>query len=463
MYVSVGVPGGGATPSARAVSEQRGAGPERGSPLPPNIGDDVVDLTGELIRIDSSNPFRTTERCDGSWQIDGNEEGMVELLEPRLKALGLKTRRQSCGNGQSNLLAEKGSGSRALLLYGHMDTVEVKAGWTREEALCPRLAERKVNGRNEQVLYGLGSNDMKGGLAAILIALQGFEPRGYRIKVAFGVDEEHWSLGSHVLVREGGFLDDVCAALVPEVGDSEGEHLGPGSLTVGRRGRIEWEVEVPGVAAHGSFAGSRQVFNAVAAAARIALALEDPGLELPSYSHSEDIPAICAGQFVSRIEGGQGTLSIPDRATLIVDRSMVPGEDPATATHRLRDHLEGLWREGVLWPGVEEGSRPGPPLVKQRFRPTPYLKPYVVPDGHPFLEYVESTVRGIVGRTERQIGLSVADENRLGGEAGIPVIVVGPHGEECHAPWEWVSVSSLHRLVEVYRELIEGLPAKVLR
>ena len=62
-----------------------------------------------------------------------------------------------------------------------MDTVEVAKDWQTDPFIIHEEGDK---------LIGLGVNDMKGGLAAILSAIQGFTPKGFKLKVVFGADEE---------------------------------------------------------------------------------------------------------------------------------------------------------------------------------------------------------------------------------------------------------------------------------
>src|SRR3989338_1206630 len=108
-----------------------------------------------------------------------NEKELVEFLEVYLKDLGFSVSRQFVSENRFNIIAEKGSGSKSLLFYGHMDTVPVYGSWNTNPFI---LSE------NEDLLYGLGVNDMKGGLVAILKAVENKNPKDYKLKIAFGVD-----------------------------------------------------------------------------------------------------------------------------------------------------------------------------------------------------------------------------------------------------------------------------------
>ncbi|TNE50008.1 MAG: M20 family peptidase [Deltaproteobacteria bacterium] len=416
---------------------------------------DVVALCKNLIAIDSINPFRTEISPTGEVVIDGKEEEILAYCEGLLQDAGFATRRQDCGGGRQNLIAEKGEGVVSLLLYGHVDTVEVKEGWTYEEALSPVVRTREVDGKAVETLVGLGSNDMKGGVAAMLCAAMKAEFDGYKLKVVLGCDEEFWSLGSHCLVHDSDVLDDVGLILVPELGESTvapkpGEML----VTLGRCGRAELVIDVPGTGGHGAEPHRRDRVNAVTQAAYIAVAIEEYSHTLPVYypfpgsqQHVE------SSALVTRIEGGQGLLSIPDKAQIIVNRVLVPGETPESAQDDLEDLLLQLRETGAIQP-VSYGAQEHWPSVSIRPRPTPPLLPYCMDPQEPTIARALKRVK-THGPLQCGMGLSVADENRFGGEAKKPVLVIGPRGEDSHAAYEWVTIPSLHRLESTYLDLIQ--------
>ncbi|MEM1010261.1 MAG: hypothetical protein AAGJ35_14800, partial [Myxococcota bacterium] len=123
------------------------------NPTPPS----VIEICRKLIAIPSINPFQTQHMPDGQVAIAGTEQDILDFCQAFLRQYGWSVTRQACGAGRENLIAEHGSGPQTCILYGHVDTVEVKEGWTRNEALTPRLGQEYVDGQQESVLYGLGS------------------------------------------------------------------------------------------------------------------------------------------------------------------------------------------------------------------------------------------------------------------------------------------------------------------
>ena len=162
--------------------------------------DKVITDTQALIRIDSQNPGVGEAEC-GEW------------VTRRLSEMGVSPISTNVRDNRDNIMATvKGGDSPRLVILGHLDTVPIGAGWTKE----PLGAEIRDN-----KIYGRGACDMKGGVAIALGVLealrsQNITPAGDVVFVAT-VDEEAPDMaGAHHLV-ESGFLraDDQVIALEP--------------------------------------------------------------------------------------------------------------------------------------------------------------------------------------------------------------------------------------------------------
>ncbi|HLW01124.1 MAG TPA: M20/M25/M40 family metallo-hydrolase [Ktedonobacterales bacterium] len=386
---------------------------------------EIQELLAQLVSINSAFPGVPSD------PDRPGEQQLAVFIEHLLKEAGFAVQRQYVTAERFNILAERGQGVRALLLSGHMDTVPAVAGWQTNPW------EPQIDGDR---LTGLGSCDMKGGLAAILQAVEDAQPQSYKLKLAFLVDEEHISWGAHTLVQSG-WMSDVVAVLVPEIGTSGGgEQPGPQRMTLGRQGRVDLDIHVQGRSAH---AGNAEAgVSALLRAAIVALALQRlPLAEHPQLGRSR----ATIRRFVSEAKG----LSIPEVAELCIDRHLVPPETIESARQDVTDLIERLFQEGTLTPDPDL-----PITVSVPERPTPYLMPYVISPTEPFVQLVGQVVRDHLGLVSHHYAFSVADENYFGVTLGLPVIVLGPAGGNHHAPGEWVSISSLKQLVSIYRDIL---------
>ncbi|MFA4983590.1 MAG: M20/M25/M40 family metallo-hydrolase [Candidatus Micrarchaeia archaeon] len=363
--------------------------------------------------------------------IFGNESRLGEFLEQQLKEAGFETRRIPISDGRFNVVGERGTRGKPVLFYGHMDTVPVYGNWKSDP-----FAIREEGGN----LFGLGVFDMKAGVAATLKACETATDR--RIKVAFGVDEENISEGSHALLKSG-FFSDVEVAVTGEISTARGECLGPRQITLGRRGRCVIEITVPGRSAHG--AQAEKGISAISEAARlVSLILEMDG----AIGSHELLPA--PTQFIRKINAESTSLSIPDTATIEVDRHLVVPQTPQSALSEVSLFIGGLYSRGVF--SEIDGKRI---TARLKNRATPYLAPYVTPKENPFVQSLSMIVEARAGKASYAYGTSVADENVIA-SLGIPVISIGPMGGNEHSANEWITKKSYLQLVGIFEDFIRA-------
>jgi acetylornithine deacetylase len=332
---------------------------------------DVVELTRELVRRES---------------VSGNEAECVALLADLLPGARVSGR---------NVWAARGEGERTLLLNSHTDTVPASAEWTRDPW---------DGAREDGKVRGLGSNDAKGPLAALVVAFLTAEVDG-RLVLAATCDEEIGGQGLGVLRPE---LPPIDAAIIGE----------PTGCTVcsGQRGLLRLRLHAAGKRAHAS--RPHQGENAIFKAARDLARLEGMDFGAP---HPLLGPTTLQ---VTMIEGGVAKNVVPPACTMEIDARTHPGLDNAA----LRARVEELVTSRVE-------------LVSERFAPC------ATGDD-------ESIVRAAVaasGTTPQAFG-GVSD---LFWVRDVPGIVMGPgRSEQSHAADEWIETAQLERGVAVYRETI---------
>jgi acetylornithine deacetylase/succinyl-diaminopimelate desuccinylase-like protein len=428
---------------------------------------DALTLLKELVRIRSVNPFEYFHcpEAPGGFAGRGCEFQMQGVLEELLRAAGFEVQRQYLHGDVSvsrqdgttevlparwNVLAKRlprgNWNGRSILFFGHTDTVDVKAGWKSD----PFEIEERVVG-SHRFWFGLGANDMKAGLAAILDAVSKSVTSSYAIKVAFLADEEFYSFGAEVL-RQSTFLDDVELAIAPEIGETPFD-LGTYKVSdqwmgLGRTGRVEYQFDVTGKACHGSDAFVRaDAVNAVHESARLQVALAaDCEAQMRVYS-TDGIECVNAA-YLSFHAGGAAMLSVPDRASFVLDRTFLPDESPEREFRRLEALVEELRQQGAIDPRVSVA-------IRQKSRPTPPCEPYFFASSNPMVSRVVEAIQSSGYAAVFGIGRSVADENRVA-LRGIPTVTLGPSGAGSHTSEEWVDPASVERVVRIYRSLLES-------
>jgi succinyl-diaminopimelate desuccinylase len=380
--------------------------------------DETVSLLRDLVRIPSPY-FEEAEIVEyvHRWLDDrGLDPEYHAVCEPDITGYE--------GHNVVARLAGSDPDAPTLLLNAHVDTVLLVEDW-EEDPTSGRIEDGK--------LYGQGACDMKGGLAAVMKAFEALSELDLRgdVLLTAVVDEEGpYGLGTDRLIRDG-YTDDCDMAIVTEPGPILAqEDLENPALLLGARGRFLYDIEVRGTAAHGSKPDTG--VNAVVDAGRIAAALDD--IETGSHPKLGD-GSVCP----LKIEGGSQTLSVPERARLMVDRHVVVGEteeDVRADAERVVDEL-GLESE------VDVGFREAP-ADDVRYGP------YVTDEDHPLVTSLAAAARDVTG-VDPSYGYfaSVGDFNYLGDRADLPTVILGPDGENVHGAGEFVHLDEVVEVADI--------------
>jgi acetylornithine deacetylase len=351
----------------------------------------LTELAAELVRIDSVNP----DLVPG-----GAGEGEVaRFVADWLVGAGLEVEVEEVAPGRPNVVgrAHGSGGGPTLLLNAHMDTVGYEG---METPLEPRVEDER--------LYGRGAYDMKGSLAAIMLA--GAEAAQARLRgdvlVAAVVDEEVYSIGAEAVARS--YRAD--AAIVAEPTELR--------LVVAHKGFVWMEVETRGCAAHGSRPDLGE--DAIVAMGRVLTglgALADTLLANPSHS------LLGSGSVhASVIRGGVELSTYPESCVLDLERRTVPGETVELVERQIRE--------------IAGGAEIRTTFVREPFEVT-------------WEEPVVQAVLRHAGDPE-VAGVPFWADSAVFAAAGIPTVVFGPGGEGAHAQVEWVDLADLERCKDVY-------------
>jgi acetylornithine deacetylase len=267
-------------------------------------------------------------------------------------------------------------------------------------------------------VHGRGAYDMKGAVAAALVAARDFDRSSLAgsVVVACTADEEYASLGAENLVARGTRPDFV---LVCEPTDER--------LCVAHRGFAGFEIEVHGRAAHGSRPDLG--IDAIAATGVALTRLEALARELAARDPHPLLGA--PSVHASVISGGQEFSSYPERCVLQGERRTLPGETDDEIAAEV----------AALAAGVDATTR----LVFSR-------PPLETDPAHELAQAVAQAAG-----TASFEGVPFWTDGALFAAAGIPTVIFGPRGTGAHAAEEWVEIDSLVRCVEVYAESVRLL------
>jgi acetylornithine deacetylase len=360
----------------------------------------------EMVQINSSNPL-LTPGAPGEAAIGAH-------IAQQMTHLGLEVATHELGPGRVNVVGilPGMGGGRSLMLNGHMDTVGV-------QGMDAPFAATVRDGK----LYGRGSQDMKGSLAAMLAVVKALNDAhialaGDLILTAVA-DEEYGSMGTEDIVRH--YTAD--AAIVTE----------PTNLALCRahRGFIWYTVETTGRAAHGS--RYQDGIDAIMHMGRFLAQLDQLERELRARSPHElaGPPSLHA----SIIQGGTELSVYPAHCRLEVERRTVPGETVAEVTAELQ--------------GIIDQLHAADPDFQATVATFLDRAPFAVRADAPIVTILEDAARQRLGGAPIHSGAPFWTDAALLAEAGIDTVLMGPTGAGLHSAEEWVDLRSVVDLAAI--------------
>lgn len=217
-------------------------------------------------------------------------------------------------DGHGNVIARRGpaedtaTDAPSLALVGHHDVVPPDDSQVEGE-------EYVVEDRNGR-LYGRGTADMKGAVAAAMVAFRDATDPGCELVFASFVGEEQGGVGARAAIEDG-FAPDYAV-----VGEGSTDYSAPGvtDVAVAHKGRRGSTVVAEGNAAHASEpgAGENAIYRA-SAAVDVIREMEFPATEVLGHALEGSIA-------VTEIEGGSAWNVIPERCAVTIDERTVPGD-----------------------------------------------------------------------------------------------------------------------------------------
>lgn len=374
------------------------------------LAGDLQKLVCELVAIESVNPDLV---ATGS-----GESKIAAFVAAWLAAEGLAVQVVEPVPGRASVIGvlSGAGGGTSLMLNAHMDTVG--AGGMKDP-FVPVVREGRV--------YGRGAYDMKGSLAAIMIAAR--EAKKLKLHgdviIAAVADEEVASVGTAAVLKRV----EADAAIVTEPTEMR--------LCLAHKGFAWLEVETRGVAAHGSrpdlgvdaIAHMGQILTGVLELDRRLRAGRGHLLLGTGTIHA------------SLIEGGQELSTYPARCVVTLERRTIPGEDGASALREVEALIAAARAED---PELEASVR----LMLERPPSQLGADSFVT-------EAVEKAATEVLRREPEVIGVAYWMDMALSNAVGIPTVAFGPSGEGAHADVEWVDLASLEACVQVYLRTAE--------
>lgn len=377
---------------------------------------DVVELARRLVNEPSENP-------------PGEEAGVAAVLRDRLESSPVEFSVETTEvlPDRPNVVATAGDPSRGhVLLTGHTDVVPADPDqWTGHPY---ELAT--TDGR----LVGRGISDMKGSLAAKVVAAESYLSRTAdpgAVTLAFVVDEEHLGRGTQALVADG--VEAEYAIL------GEPSRL---DVCVAQKGVVRYRVTVEGESAHSGTPDEGR--NAISGARRLADRFES--LDARRRSETDHPHLTPETVTVTEIEGGTAPNVVPDVATLTVDWRTLPteGRSPEPYDETVDRICSAVRAETALSIEVER---------------TVFARGVEVdPDHELVTELLKSA--SDVDVDASAVGFNAATDARfLVHEAGVPTVLFGPGSiaDDAHTVDESIDRTALSDTVSTYERALERL------
>jgi len=367
--------------------------------------DSIVSLLSQLVGIDSVNPSLVPGGA--------GEEEVARFVASWLESAGIASIVDEVAPGRFNAVGRLPGtgGGKSLMLNAHTDTVGLGA---MAAPLDLRLEGDKA--------YGRGAYDMKGSLAAVMLAakeLAAGSPLAGDMVIAAVADEEYASLGTQALLK----TDVTDGAIVTE----------PTSLNicVAHKGFAWIQIETEGRAAHGSRPDLG--VDAIGMMGEVLTELNKLSLRLserPAHSLLGH-----ASLHASLIQGGQELSSYPARCLLQVERRTLPGESAEDVTVEIARVL-----------GAVERREPTFRAAASTFY---WRDAFEAGARSRLVEEMQESARTLLGVEPDVVGETPWMDSAFTQTAGVSTVVFGPGGSGAHSDEEWVSVRDIAACAEV--------------
>lgn len=381
--------------------------------------DELISLTRELIRIPSHK------------DTPGFERNVAEYIHSYLLDQGIQSELHPVVDGRPNVIAKiQGEGNgKSLMFNGHTDTV-LPYNMTIDP-FAANISDGKI--------YGRGSVDMKGSLAAFMMSMvamkrSGYVPDGDVVFTAV-IGEEGKSEGTEYIVKSDIRAD---GAIVGEPSDYE--------YAIGHRG-LEWfDVTFYGKASHSG--RPENGVNAIELAMTFISRVKEELYPVLREKYDEYMGGSVMN--FGTITGGTEQSTVADKCILRIDRRYIPGEDKDSVMAEYQDIIDKLKEEDPRFNAKIEVT---PESLLELYHP-----PLITSFNESIVTSVREGIRDVMGyepNITRGIGWS--DAALLKTYANIPTVVFGPGDLSlAHTEEEHVKIEDLVNAVDIYSRITQN-------
>ncbi len=371
---------------------------------------DVLTLTQELVRIKTEN---------------GNEDEILNYILELFKPYKCQHLSQVYDKGRTNhfIIFEPSPNSSLLLFSGHLDTV---SGYNNNFSYEANIKDGKI--------YGRGTCDMKGGIAAFICSAikwlnKNYDrefPQSKGLVLGFTVNEENGCLGLAKIEEINDILkifQRVSYCILAEPTKME--------INFCHKGIIQYLVKFKGKASHASI--PEQGINAIYLASKFINNIQNYITSLELIKSPLGPPKLT----ISTIKGGSGTNIVPEKCQIIIDRRTVP-EDNLDIEYEMISNL------------VYEVD-PNAEIVS-----TILGSPYLIPKGenNMYIGEIKSYINNPLNTTTFP---AYSEADIYYNKYNIPTIILGPGDiEQAHKTPEFIEIKQLKMAEEYYYQILDG-------
>lgn len=350
----------------------------------------ITKLTAQLIRLKNTN--------------QENINRSILFCAEWLQKAGVETRVLE-NNGLKMVVAElKGTGPR-IMLNGHVDVVPGNPG-----QFTPKVQDGKI--------YGRGSYDMLGSVAAMMVAMKelaSIQPLS-NVLLAIVPDEEQGGAHGTGYLVEQGYLGDFAVCGEPT----------NFQIAVQAKGVLHLEVKVNGVSSHGSRPWLGK--NAILEAFNIYKKIE----KLECVQQTNDFfpnPSFN----LSTIKGGKAINQVPNHCSFHLDIRYLPEQNGLDILKEITDVVPEA--EIIV-------VNQGPPVG--------------VSENNKYVRHLKKVTERIIHTDVDFFGQDGSADTRFYAKFGIPAVEFGPLGDNHHGPSEYVEIESLVQFERILIQFINS-------
>ena len=351
--------------------------------------------------------------------LEKGELSSAEVLSDEFKKSGIDCRIETWDQTRANIIAQVNSvGSKGSLLFAcHLDVVGPgEAKWER-----PAFEATESGGK----IYGRGSVDMKGGIAAAATAIRQVVDSGTKLQgdIVFAAvaGEETDSCGAKRFINDHDRRTEFAGVVIPEPTDF--------SVITAHRGMLWLDITTKGKAAHGST--PQLGVNAINSMRRVLDELDN--YEIPTEPHK--LLGKCS-MSVNTIAGGKTLNVVPDKCNIGVDIRTLPEQNDQDIISDLETIFTKLKSENPQFE-AEIG------VVRQ-------VRPLETDCGCDFVKNFCSAVE-----INETVAVGFTTDGPYFASLDTPVVIFGPGKPQlCHKPDEYIEITDIEKAVEHYKKII---------